>query len=253
MVAVLQIVAIALFLVAGLFRSRDPVNPWPGRDLFVNVATGFALFVLKQVAAAFIGWIGLTWARGVLPLGWLPWPIALVIGFLALDLSRYALHYMHHRVPFFWQFHAVHHSTPRLDATAGLRMHVVDFVQLALLPVVLFGLVFDLAGLPGWFFPVVLIPGVVFDAFEHSDVRIDPKDPFWQAWDRVLNNPHFHAWHHTDDGHLRDGNYGNVLTIWDRLFGTCVSEEALPAAYGLDRPSRLVQDPVGLQLLVKEL
>ena len=52
--------------------------------------------------------------------------------FLALDFLRYWLHRLHHRVPFFWQFHRVHHSSEHLNATSGLRMHAFDLVQLAL-------------------------------------------------------------------------------------------------------------------------
>ena len=253
MVPALQIVAIATFLVVGVFRSRFPAQPWPRRELWVNVATGAALVALKWGAVAALAAMGASLGRGFVPLGALPWPIAFAVGLVVLDLARYALHRMHHRVPFFWQFHAVHHSAPRLDATTGLRMHVVDFVQLALLPVLLFGVVFDLDGAPGWLFPALLLPGALFDAFEHADLRIDNRSAFWRGWDRVLNNPHFHAWHHTNDGHLRDGNYGNVFTVWDRAFGTCVSDDALPAGYGLDPASRLVEHPIGLQMLVKEL
>lgn len=253
MVPALQIVAIATFLGLGILRSRWPDKPWPGRELWVNLATGAALVSLRLGLTAVAGWLGWTIGRGIIPLGALPWPIVWLAGFLGLDFARYALHRMHHRVPFFWQFHAVHHSAPRLDATTGLRMHVVDFLQLAALPLVLFGWVFDLGQAPTWLFAAMLVPGVLFDAFEHADLRLEIRSPFWRRWDRVFNNPHFHAWHHTDDGHLRDGNYGNVLTVWDRWLGTCVSGDGLPAGYGLDPASRLVEHPVGLQMLVKEL
>jgi sterol desaturase/sphingolipid hydroxylase (fatty acid hydroxylase superfamily) len=159
---------------------------------------------------------------------------------------------LHHRVPILWTFHRVHHSPTTLNATSGLRMHIVDFVQLAFLPTVLFSVVFDLSSVPAWFLPTLLMPGVVFDAFEHGNLPFDVRRPVQRLWDRVLNNPHFHAWHHTSDGHLRDGNYGNVLTVWDRLFGTCVSTDDLPEAMGLDASSTLRNGVLPLQALVAE-
>jgi sterol desaturase/sphingolipid hydroxylase (fatty acid hydroxylase superfamily) len=200
-----------------------------------------------------LGWLlGLVDALGgpgLVPIGGLPLIVQWVILFLTLDLARWALHLAHHRIPWLWRFHRVHHSSERLNATSGMRMHVVDFLQLALLPVLLFGVLFQLGETPVWLAPSVLVPGLVSDAFQHANVRIPIRSRFWRAWDAVLNNPHFHAWHHTNEGRLCDGNYGNVLTIWDRLFRTCVSREALPEGFGLERGDRLVNGAVSLQLL----
>ena len=128
-------------------------------------------------------------------------------------------------------------------------MHVVDFVQLAFLPIVLFSVLFDLGGAGWWVLPVCLVPGAVLDAFQHANVRIAIEHPFWKAWDRLLNNPHFHAWHHTAEGSACDGNYGNALTVWDRMFGTCVSRQELPERFGLDESERLSAGVIALQLL----
>ena len=49
----------------------------------------------------------------------------------------------------------------------------------------------------------------------------------------LLNNPHFHVWHHTRDGTEIDGNYGNSLLIWDRLFGTDVTQDKIPLELGI--------------------
>ena len=244
-VAGIQLGAMVLFLGAGwLWPRRD--DGFFHADTAINLATGAVLVLLKLlVIRHLIAGIGDGW----LDLSVLPGPVQVVVAFLIIDSARWALHLAHHRVPFLWVFHRVHHSTERIDATAGLRMHVVDFVQLVFLPVLLFSVLIDVSGCPSWLVPAVMVPGVTLDAFQHSNLRLNIHSPFWRAWDWVLNNPHFHAWHHTDEGHTIDGNYGNALTIWDRMFRTCVSRDQLPERFGLDETSKLKNGPLGLQLL----
>jgi len=172
-----------------------------------------------------------------------------VVAFLLLDFTRYWLHRAHHRVPWLWTFHRVHHMTERLDATAGLRMHVVDFVQLAMLPVVLFSVVLNVSTWSPWVLTAALGVGAVADAFQHANLRWNPHHPVAKVWGLVLNHPHFHAWHHTRDGARCDGNYGNTLVIWDRLFGSDVTGEELPEAYGLEPDQALVNHVLGMHLL----
>lgn len=242
-----QILAIGAFLAAGQIRPRRAF-PAVTRDLGIDVVTGATLALAKWTVLA-LPLAAIASYHGFVPLEWLPAPIAWIACFLVLDLCRYALHRIHHRVPWLWTFHRVHHSSERVTATSGLRMHVVDFLQLALMPVILFGVVFDVSDRPAWWLPSLMLPGVLFDAFEHSNLLFPAQQgPGWW-WDRVLNNPHFHAWHHTAEGATVDGNYGNVLTIWDRMFGTCVSRADLPERYGLDDTCNLVNDPLSLQLL----
>lgn len=244
MTLAMQALALAMFSVAGLLWPRYPQSV-SGRDTVVNLATGAGLFMLKLA----VPWLIVTESRpGWIGISGMPVLVQVLVGFVALDLARYALHVAHHRVPLLWWFHRVHHSSERLDATSGLRMHVVDFAQLAALPVLLFGWVLDTTGSPQWLVPAVLMPGAISDAFQHANLRFRAGSGPGRAWDLLLNNPHFHAWHHAADATCH-GNYGNTLTVWDRMFGTSVSREGLPAAFGLDATQRLRNDPMSLQLL----
>jgi sterol desaturase/sphingolipid hydroxylase (fatty acid hydroxylase superfamily) len=245
--AALQGLAMGLFLVVAVAIPRVKGQPMINRDTFINVATGALMFlasitVVKAISAHL--------AFGLIPVAWLPegW-MQFLFSFLALDFMRYWLHYADHRVPFLWKFHRVHHSSERLDATSGLRMHLVDFFQLTTLPLLLFTVLFDADALAPWVVPAAMGVGVVFDAFEHSNIRFDYGSPVLRAWGRLFNNPHFHSWHHTRDAVLCDGNYGNSLTIWDRLFGTDVTRPASPDALGLDPSQALDNTVLGLQLL----
>ncbi len=242
----LQAGAMALFLGLGALRPRYE-QPLLGRHTFVNLATGALMFLLRVTLVA---WVAARAEFGLLDLSVLSHPLAqLAVAFLALDFTRYWVHRADHRVPWLWTFHRVHHSSQHLDATAGLRMHVVDFVQLSAIPMVLFSVVMDTSSFAPWVVPAALGIGVVADGFQHANIRIPYQHPFWRTWDRLLNNPHFHSWHHNADGHERDGNYGNTLTIWDRLFGSDVTGPEVPPELGLSSDQALDESVFGLQLL----
>lgn len=239
--------AMVTFLALGaVFPRVQPVVDW--KDTGLNIASGAFLFVLRVGLIAAVGL--LLGDQGFIDLGFLEgrvWAQGLVV-FLLLDFARYWVHYAGHRVPILWRFHRTHHSSEHINATSGLRMHVVDMVQLTMIPLVLFRLLFDLHLAPG-VLELVLLVGVVFDAFEHANLRFPLDRPVNKAWNLLFNNPGFHAWHHTRNGHIVDGNYGQALTIWDRIFGTDVTEPQPPPLYGLAPHTHLENSLLGLHLL----
>lgn len=245
MTLLVQLVVLLVGIVAGFVWTRQ--SPVLSRATLVNLATGALLYPLR---------LGLTLLGvnelnvGLIPLGTLVHPaLQLLLVFLVLDFCRYWLHYAHHRVPFLWRFHRVHHSAEQVDATLGLRMHVVDFLQLTALPILLFGVLFDISAFAPWVLPVVLSLGIVADGCEHANVRF-PLDTAWRrAWYVCWNSPLFHSWHHVREGRLCDGNYATCLPLWDRLFGTAILRDAPPAAYGIESDQALQEGPIALQLL----
>lgn len=229
--------AMGLFLALSLLLPRDRHQPLIHADLIINLLNGLLLFLFVAPLVHLLS-DGLRW--GLIDMSWLRAPaLQFLVSFVLLDFTRYWVHRADHRIPFLWTFHRVHHSTERMDVTAGLRMHAVDFVQLSLIPLVLFGVLLDVSTFAPWVVSAAMGVGVFFDAFQHANLRINPKNPLWKAWNLLLNNPHFHAWHHTRDGHIHDGNYGNTLTVWDRLFGSDVTQPVLPAAFGVAGPQAL--------------
>jgi len=235
------------FLLAGRLRSRVEGQPIINRDLVYNIINGIALFAVRLTG---IAWVADHLQLGLLPTHWLPGPLAQgLLAFLLLDFSRYWLHYAGHRVPVLWSFHRVHHCAEVLDASTGLRMHFVDFLQLSALPIVLFGVLLDTSSWNPAVLATALSIGVVFDAFQHANLRVDTSTPWFRAWNLLLNNPHFHSWHHTRDGHLRDGNYSNTLIVWDRMFGTDVTGPEPPRLFGVTEGEALINDPLSWQLL----
>ena len=238
---------IGLFWLLGLLIKRSPINGLH-RDLWINAFTGASIVILLK---PIMMWLQPLCEWHLVNVD--HWPLALrfLFSFVLLDFSRYWLHRMHHRVPFFWQFHRVHHSTEVLDATAGLRMHAFDFLQLGLLPLLWFSILIDTRSWSEWLIPSVLMVGVFFDGFQHSNMRFNIHHPLGKLWHGLLNNPHFHAWHHVRDAQNCDGNYGNVLLIWDRLFKSDVTQKNIPNQLGLVDNQALQNDPLSLQLLRK--
>jgi sterol desaturase/sphingolipid hydroxylase (fatty acid hydroxylase superfamily) len=240
--------AMGLFLVLGALFPRVRGVPLLNRDLWLNLVNGALLFALVRLTL--VSFVAARSQIGLLDLGWLQAGWAqLLFSVVLLDFARYWLHYAHHRVPFFWKFHRVHHCAEFIDSSTGLRMHVVDFTMLAALPILLFGVLLDVGSFEPWVIPVTMGVGVVFDAFEHSNLRMDSRHPLYRAWNLLFNSPHFHSWHHTREGKVYDGNYSNTFVIWDRLFGTEVTRPDPPDQYGIVDWDTLENSVAGFWLL----
>jgi len=157
----------------------------------------------------------------VLGIGLPSWPIAdirlsFVAGFLLLDLMYYAVHRCEHAVQLFWRFHALHHSDPEVDVTTSVRHHPVEYL---------------LASAASWLAVLVLdIPlGIVVShglavfgtaAVQHGNIRLPERLERWLQ--PVLVTIDMHRIHHSVEFELANSNYGAVLSVWDRLFGTYV-------------------------------
>jgi sterol desaturase/sphingolipid hydroxylase (fatty acid hydroxylase superfamily) len=152
----------------------------------------------------------------------LAWPIAdaglsFLAGFLLLDFLRYGVHRCEHAVPLFWRFHALHHSDPDVDVTTSVRHHPLEYL---------------LASLVYWLAVIVLdVPAVVvvshgfavfgMAAVQHGNVRLLE---WLERWLRpVLVTIDMHRIHHSVVFEQANSNYGAVLSVWDRLFGTYTS------------------------------
>lgn len=147
------------------------------------------------------------------------WPIgdaglSLLAGFLLLDFLRYAVHRCEHRVGLFWRFHALHHSDPDVDVTTSVRHHPFEYLLASLV----YWLAVILLDVPA---AIVLSHGLtVFGlaAFQHGNVRLPERLEAWLQ--PVLVTVDMHRIHHSMVVAQSNSNYGAVLSVWDRLFGT---------------------------------
>jgi len=142
---------------------------------------------------------------------------------IVVDFATYWIHRAFHQVPWLWSFHAIHHSSTKMDWLAGSRMHVVDVVvtrSVAILPVFMLG-----------FAPPALyvyLACVSFHAvFIHANVRW--RFPYLR-W--VITTPEYHHWHHSSDEEGIDKNFVSFLPLWDLLLGTAHQPDYWPKHYG---------------------
>jgi sterol desaturase/sphingolipid hydroxylase (fatty acid hydroxylase superfamily) len=156
----------------------------------------------------------------------LPWWAQLAIVFLLSDLCNYAAHRTMHRVPLLWRFHAVHHSSERLDWLATSRVHPVDLaltITAASLPAFALGY----ADQHPWLLTFLFL----YPFFAHANAGL--RLP---VLDRLIVSPAFHHWHHADEPAAHDKNFGAILTVWDRLLRTAHQPGGYPARYGIGDP-----------------
>ena len=136
---------------------------------------------------------------------------ALLALFVLLDLLYYWYHYAAHHVRIMWATHAVHHSATRFNLTAAIRLGwtgPISGIVLFLMPLAFIG--FHPLAVIGVFGLNLLYQFLLHTAYAP---RLGPLE-----W--VLNTPTHHRVHHASNASCLDRNFGGVLIVWDRLFGT---------------------------------
>lgn len=211
----------------GRLRGR---NTYRANDAINSISLG----ILSQVSGAFMlalrvgiyGWLVQHVALFRLPADslWV-WAWALLL----YDLCYYWLHRMSHEVNLLWAAHVVHHQSEDYNLSTALRQTSTGSLLgwIFYIPMALLG------------FPVTVFLGVAL---------IDLLYQFWVhtqqigklGWlDRVLVTPSNHRAHHGVNDVYLDKNYGGILILWDRLFGTFVEEQDdSPVVYGTRGPLR---------------
>jgi len=159
----------------------------------------------------------------------IPLVFHVLFGILFLDLiGAYLPHYIQHKIKFLWKIHLVHHSDHNVDTTTANRHHpfesVIRFVFTLIGVIVLgtsIGIVFLYQSI-----------SLVLSQFNHANIKL----PLFL--DKILSyiivSPNMHKVHHHYVMPYTDSNYGNIFSIWDRLFGTHMNLEPSKIIYGVD-------------------
>lgn len=163
-------------------------------------------------------------------LNWIvvPFWFKIVAGVILIDMADYWVHRIDHRIPLFWRQHRVHHSDTTMDASTALRTFPTDilfFTAGELLICVIFGI--DILSLNIFlflFFPLSFL--------QHANI----KYPNWvdKLFGGFFMTPNYHKIHHEQDQFYTDSNYGTLLIIWDKLFGTFKTKPVEEIKYGLE-------------------
>jgi sterol desaturase/sphingolipid hydroxylase (fatty acid hydroxylase superfamily) len=201
---------------------------WPRyelRDTATSLSMAVAVLLAGPLALLELGVLdGLQRAVGLFDWGWSP--AAFAACFVLDDLRKYWLHRTQHRVRWFWTAHVTHHSSQHLNFSTALRNPPTQ----ALTAAFLFRLPLALLGFP--IEMIVFVAGLdsVYQFFTHTE-SIGRLPWFIEA---VWVTPSHHRVHHAVNPRYLDCNYGSVFSLWDRLFGTYVPEDASdPPRYGL--------------------
>lgn len=230
-------------LAHGWLRSE----PWNNKDTAVNILITVAQLALNLVGGHLVplGLMAVLYAQCSLfsldtSAGW-------IAAFLLYDLAWYIDHRIAHRVSLFWSMHHVHHSSEEYNMTVASRGFVFDVTLLSrptfyLLPIL---------GVSPFQFILISILTNIWGIAQHT--RLVSRLP---VLDFVFATPSNHRVHHGTNPKYIDRNYGEVLILWDRLFGTYQREEEEPT-YGVIQPihsyNPLWVQVAGLARLAKKL
>lgn len=152
-----------------------------------------------------------------------------IIGLLLLDLiGAYTVHYVEHKVKWMWRFHIIHHSDTFIDTTSANRHHPGESIFRLFFTVIAVGIV----GAPMWLVMLYQSVSVVLSQFNHANIKL----PSWldKGISLLIVSPNMHKVHHHYVQPYTDSNYGNIFSIWDRLFGTFKTLSPDKIHYGID-------------------
>jgi sterol desaturase/sphingolipid hydroxylase (fatty acid hydroxylase superfamily) len=165
-------------------------------------------------------------------INWLPamplW-LYVLLGLLLLDFfGAYLAHLVEHRIKPLWMVHLVHHSDHKVDTTTANRHHPIESViRFTFTLVGVF-----LVGTPIGIIMLYQSMSLVFTQLTHANVKMPKKLDKLMSY--VLVSPDMHKVHHHNLLPYTDSNFGNIFSIWDRMFGTYMELDREKIVYGVD-------------------
>ena len=209
------------------FRYRKWRHALP--NFFFTLTTIIINFALAFLLLKTSDWVGNN-DFGII--NWLPemplW-LYVLLGVLLLDLvGAYLAHYVEHKVKPLWMIHLVHHTDHEVDTTTANRHH--PFESLIRFFFTLSGVF--LIGTPIGIVMLYQSMSLLATQFSHANIRLPRKVDRAISW--FLVSPDMHKVHHHYVLPYTDSNYGNIFSIWDRLFGTYMELDRDKLIYGVD-------------------
>ena len=219
-------IVLAIIMAEVLFSSFYNKNLYKKNDTLctIGLLSGniFMVFALKGATLAlhfYLFQFKIFNLTEILPI-WVLW----VITFLAIDLVFYFYHRISHRVNFLWAIHMSHHSSEEMNFAVSFRQ--AWFGPLSKIP---FFIILPLIGFDPTIVAVAGVVSTLWGIFGHTQIigKLGPLE-------LIFNTPSHHRVHHGANKQYIDKNYGNLLIIWDRMFGTFEPENE-PVKFGLVR------------------
>lgn len=198
-------------------------------NLFFTATTVIVNFALAFLLLKTADWVQIN-EFGII--NWLPemplW-LYVLLGVLFLDFfGAYLAHFVEHKIKPLWMIHLVHHTDHKVDTTTANRHHPLE--SMIRFVFTLLGVL--IAGTPIAIIMIYQSMSLVFTQFTHANIKL-PK-----GIDKVLSfvivSPDMHKIHHHNLLPYTDSNYGNIFSVWDRLFGTYLYLDREKIVYGVD-------------------
>jgi sterol desaturase/sphingolipid hydroxylase (fatty acid hydroxylase superfamily) len=157
-----------------------------------------------------------------------PW-VGGVLSFFILDIYRYGWHCMMHFWPIGWCFHRLHHAELAMNVSTAYRFHLIE-VMASYVPMLFLVWLLGISPLVLFIYEALFI---AVEVFQHSNWAIPRKVDRLLTY--VIITPNLHRVHHSQIVKETDSNFGSLLTIWDRIFGTFrYHRDALKINIGLE-------------------
>ena len=206
-------------------------NKWQhaGINIFFTLTTIVVNFCLAFILLKTANW---TTKNHFGILEWLPKMniyLYAFLGLILLDLiGAYLIHLIEHKIEFLWRFHLIHHTDTWIDTTSANRHHPGESV----LRFVFTTLGVLLIGTPMWLVFLYQTMSVVATQFNHANISLPKKLDTLLSY--IIVSPDMHKVHHHYVLPYTDSNYGNIFSIWDRIFGTFTTLDRTKIIYGVD-------------------
>lgn len=212
LVAVTALCAVVESAVPAFGAPARRLDRWPANVALwlANISVAAILPVSALAAAETARGMGFGLLNVLAPAGW----VAALFTFAVISFAFYFQHLISHKTPTLWRIHRVHHLDTHLDVSTSGRHHPFEpFVGLLVSVPLIF-----LFGLSPESLLIYFVAAPLMSALAHANVRLPTNV------DRIVRllfvTPNMHSLHHSASQIETDSNYGDVFTIWDRLFGT---------------------------------
>jgi sterol desaturase/sphingolipid hydroxylase (fatty acid hydroxylase superfamily) len=200
-----------------------------GINIFLTLTTIIVNFCLAFILVKAADWTTINNFGILQELPQMPVWLYTLIGLLLLDLiGAYLVHLVEHKTKFLWRFHLIHHTDTWIDTTTANRHHpgesVIRFIFTT------FGVL--IVGSPMWMVFLYQTLSVIATQFNHANIALPKKVDVFLSY--FIVSPDMHKVHHHYVLPYTDSNYGNIFSIWDRIFGTFMTMPREKIRYGVD-------------------
>jgi len=215
---------IILIIVEAFLRIRHEMHEYKVKDTFANITIAVVNLIISVFLKSTILFVLVNLQHFSLFNFGTSLAVCVILFFLS-DLILYGIHYLEHKSRFFWAIHAVHHSSESFNFSVALRTAHTNSLYKFFTEAPLCLLGFDA-------YQVVMINNIIMSLafFQHTELI---GKLGWLEY--FLNTPSHHRVHHASNEKYIDKNFGGILIIWDKLFGTFQVEDEKPV-YGLTKP-----------------